>query len=106
MSRAWAPWPGGVWADTDHATAEIRTRPSTISEWRLSREAMDVSFRRWRVWRGGGGGPHRPGGTPGGGGWGRGPPGDRLGFRRSAMFPGAWAGLEGGRVRNGAHGRP
>src|SRR4029453_4293261 len=45
MSRASAPWPRGVWADTDHATAEIRTRPSTISEWRRSREAMDVSFR-------------------------------------------------------------
>src|SRR5262245_29779706 len=44
MSRASAPWPRGVWADTDHATAEIRTRPSTISEWRRSREAMDVSF--------------------------------------------------------------
>src|SRR4029450_1111102 len=45
MSRASAPWPRGVWADTDHATAEIRTRLSTISECRRSREAMDVSFR-------------------------------------------------------------
>src|SRR5262245_37486302 len=44
MSRASAPWPRGVWADTDHATAEIRTRPRTISEWRRSREVMDVSF--------------------------------------------------------------
>src|SRR5215510_1852525 len=51
ISRASGPWPRGVWADTDHATAEIRTRPSTISEWRRSREAMDVSFLKPRLGR-------------------------------------------------------
>src|SRR5262249_59304234 len=95
MSRAWAPWPGGVWADTDHATAEIRTRPSTISEWRLSREAMDVSFRRWRVWRAGGGRPHRPGDTAAGGGCARAPRGYRMGSRRSALVRALGPGLSG-----------